>query len=244
MGYSYCRQVSFGGFSNSVFYIIVVNVVVFVFKIFFPELTSDWLSLIPLSVFPGFQLWRIFSYLFVHSDFSHILFNLIGLYFFGPPLENYLGSRRFWIYYFLCGAGSGVVSVFFYEFFDAGYVRIVGASGALFGILMGYGLLYPNSRVYLNFVFPVKAKWMVLIYGVLEFLAILSYMGGMRSRVASIAHLSGLLIGYLYLRGARDLKRFRSWYLGHKMKEVQRKRQKFKVFDGEKEPPFKAPTLH
>jgi membrane associated rhomboid family serine protease len=199
------------GMTQAVKYLIIANVVGFGLQLFLSRFIIPFFSLVPVLVFPGFQVWRVVSYMFLHGDFGHILFNMIGLFFFGPPLERYLGYKQFYVYYFLCGAGAGIACVPFYLLFGGGDTVIIGASGAIFGVLVGYGLLYPNSQILLWFVLPIKAKWLVLIFGVMEFFATVSYTRGAESGVASVAHLAGLVIGYLYLRKGYDLKRLVPW---------------------------------
>ncbi len=198
----------FGPLTNMVKYLIIANVALFVLEIFAGRAVFGLLSLVPSSVFPGMQVWRLCTYMFVHADFAHILFNMLMLWWFGSPLEQIWGERRFLIYYFLTGTGAGVVCVPFYIWAGAPNVPVVGASGALFGILMAFALIYPNARVYLMFLLPVKVKWLVLFFMVVEFTATASYVGGEMSSVAHVAHLSGAVIGYFYLRGLMDIRAF------------------------------------
>ncbi len=217
-------------------YIIIANVVVFGLSILSPELTRTWLSLIPVRLFFRFEIWRLATYLFVHADFSHLFFNMIGLFFFGPVLERTLGERRFWIYYFLCGCGSGVMAAAFYFLLGNGDANVIGASGAIFGIITAYGLLFPNNTILLNFLIPIKAKWLVLIYGAMELFATVQYAGGARSGIANIAHLSAIIIGYFYIRGIGD---FRKLIYKYRYRAAEQKRKKrFKVYDGTDRPTF------
>ena len=230
MTQAYSRGPSIYQGGRAVIYIIVANIAVFFLQILFPALTSDWLSLIPAKVLRG-QVWRLVTYMFMHGDFAHILFNMMGLFFFGPVLEKTFGYKRFLQFYFLCGCGAGAVSVLFYYGFGQESARVIGASGAIFGVLAAYGLLFPNSTVYLNFILPVKAKWLVLIYGALELIATMRYAGGGRSGIASIAHVSGMVIAYFYIRGFFDGKRL---WLRYKYWRADRERKKrFKVIDGD-----------
>jgi len=230
----YRRPVHYGGGGISLFgplteaakYLLIANVSVFVIQLFSDGFMIRWFALIPATVFPGVQLWRLFTYMFMHGDFAHILFNMLVLWWFGSPVEQRLGMRRFVFYYFLCGVGSGLVSVFFYLSFGGSHVPILGASGALMGMFMAFALLYPNAQVLLFFVVPVKAKWLVVFFVIMEFAATVSYTSGAVSGVANIAHLSGLLIGYFYLRRLDDLRsyylRARLKYLGAKSKPKDR----------------------
>jgi membrane associated rhomboid family serine protease len=195
----------FGGISPTVMYLIIANFVFFLFTMFAYDLIVGALALIPRDVFPGVQLWRPVTYMFLHHDFAHIFLNMLMLWWFGSPLEQIWGQKKFLKYYFITGIGAGLVCVPFYPP-DA---VIVGASGALFGILIAFALIYPNARVYLWFVLPIKVKYLVIAFAVIELTATMSYMGGeTASRVASIAHLSGMVIGYFYLRGFMDIRAF------------------------------------
>jgi len=232
MTQAYSRGPSIYQGGRGTLYIIVACVAAFFLQKLFPLLTTQWLSLIPAKALHG-QVWRLFTYMFMHGDFAHIFFNMMGLFFFGPVLERTFGHKRFLQFYFLCGVGAGAVSVFFYFSLGAADAHIIGASGAIFGVLAAYGILFPNSTVYLNFILPIKAKWLVLIYGAMELLATFQYAGGGRSGIASIAHLSGMVIAYFYIRGFFDGKRL---WLKYKYWRADRERKKhFKVIDGDRD---------
>jgi membrane associated rhomboid family serine protease len=178
---------------------------------------SGLLALYPLKVFPGAQAWRLGTYLFTHEGLSHILMNMLALWWFGSPLEMIWGRRKFLTYYLVCGIGAGLVCVPYYILLGQGQVPIVGASGAIFGLLAAFALVYPNSLIYVWFVIPIKAKWLVLILMAVEFMTTVQSGGG--SGVANIAHLSGGLIGYFYLRRLMDLKYY---YLRFRTRKTRR----------------------
>ncbi|MGH9397943.1 MAG: rhomboid family intramembrane serine protease [Terriglobia bacterium] len=167
---------------------------------YFPLKIAHWqlpyqvFGLTPYAVTHGLYLWQPFTYLFLHAGFFHIIFNLYVLWVFGPDVENAWGGRQFLFYYFLTGAGAGVVDVLIGP---SSGVMTIGCSGALFGVMLAYGVLFPNRIIY-YLVIPMKAKWFVAIMAVIEFVDLL---GSPNSGVSYIAHVSGLLIGYLYLRG-------------------------------------------
>ncbi len=169
------------------------------------------------SVF--FRPHQLVSYMFLHGDFTHILFNMFALWMFGSVLENHWGPKRFLIFYLLCGIGAGMLhlGVLYYENISVAETftqlplteqekwlynpnfRIntatLGASGSVFGCLAAFGYLFPNSLIYLYFFIPIKAKWFVIIYGAMEL-----YLGVRNSagdNVAHWAHLGGALIGFL-----------------------------------------------
>jgi membrane associated rhomboid family serine protease len=155
-------------------------------------------------------------------------------------LERYWGTRRFINYYFITGIGAGLCS---WLVSMDNTVPIVGASGAIYGLLLAYGVTYPNRIVYLNFLLPIKVKWLVLIMGAFAFL---SSLGGSRSDVANIAHLGGMLIGYFFLKGKSWVDRYR--YFNEQRQREQLKRQ-FEVYYGDvrrkvEQEKKKPPTIH
>ncbi len=106
-----------------------------------------------------FRIWQLFTYMFMHANWSHIIFNMFALWMFGYVLENYWGSRRFLVYYLVCGIGAGLCNLLV-----PGWGLTVGASGAVYGILLAFGMLFPEERIYLYFLMPIKAKWFVIGY--------------------------------------------------------------------------------
>ncbi len=159
------------------------------------EIPVKYLSLRPYMVLHRFYLWEPLTYLFLHGGFFHIFFNLFALWMFGSDLERTWGANKFARYYFLTGVGAGVLDVLLRPSSIAG---VIGCSGAIYGILLAYGVLFPERPVYLWMIIPIKAKWFVVFMGGIEFLAELS---GSAPGVSHLAHLGGMLIGFLYLRG-------------------------------------------
>lgn len=157
----------------------------------------EWLGLRPYDVIHNFYLWQLVTYLFLHGGWFHILFNLFALWMFGCDLEQLWGPRQFLFYFFLTGIGAGLFDVLLQP--NAGSITI-GNSGAVYGVLLAYGLLFPDRPIFLWLVIPIKAKWFVLLMGVIEFVSSLSTPG---SGIAHVAHLGGMLFGFLYLRGGR-----------------------------------------
>lgn len=168
-------------------------------------------ALIPKEFFGG-HVWTLVTYMFLHGGFSHILFNMLALWMFGSMLERVWGSKEFLKYYLLTGLGGGLC----YALFNMdSYVPTVGASGAIYGLLLAYAVLFPDNIIYIWFVIPVKAKYFAMIFGVIEFLA--SFNQG--SGVAHLAHLGGMLMGYGYLKWGR----LRYTAPGQRMREWKRK---------------------
>jgi len=146
---------------------------------------------------PGFltRPWTIVTYMFVHGGFMHVFMNMLALFFFGPPLEQKWGSRFFLRFYLVTGLGAAAFSVLLYSL--TGPTIMVGASGAIFGILVAFALNWPDAKIFLYFVFPVPAKWFVAALGAFT---LLSTVQGSADGVAHWAHLGGLVTGFVHLR--------------------------------------------
>lgn len=146
-----------------------------------------------------FAIWQPLTYMFMHSGFDHLLFNMFALWMFGYVLENLWGTKRFLIYYFACGLGAAAITL------ALGLGPTLGASGAVYGILLAFGMTFPEEQIYLYFLVPIKAKWFVIGYAAIEL-----FEGVFRSYdgIAHFAHLGGMLVGLLILllwrRKARD----------------------------------------
>jgi membrane associated rhomboid family serine protease len=140
-------------------------------------------------------LWQIVTYMFMHGSFWHLFFNMFALWMFGIELENVWGSKKFAIYYLLCGVGAAVANLFIAPLFSSPGPT-VGASGAVFGILVAFGYLFPDRYIYIYFFLPIKAKYFVLIYMGLE---LFSAVTAQNSNIAHVAHLGGAVVGIIYL---------------------------------------------
>ncbi|MFH2138688.1 MAG: rhomboid family intramembrane serine protease [Candidatus Omnitrophota bacterium] len=183
------------GFYGTVKVLVVVNVVIFVLLSLFNS--TNWIALfglIPSAVFFKFRIWQLVTYLFIHAGLWHLVLNMLMLWMFGSVIENIWGSKRFLQYYFFTGIGAGLCSVLFS--FGSPY-PIVGASGAIFGLLVAYALMFPDNIILLFFIFPMKMKHAAIVLAVINLLGALSSSG---SGIAYIAHLGGGVLGYLYLK--------------------------------------------
>ena len=183
---------------NVIFALLVANGIVFALQQVMPRPLLFNFALWPAGA-PGspFMPWQLISYGFLHGSVMHIAFNMFGLWMFGRELERLMGQKRFLTYYFTCVIGAGLVQLLVAEW-QGGLYPTVGASGGVFGILLAYGLTFPNRMVMLIFPpIPMKAKYFVLFYGLLEL-----YLGvsGSAPGVANFAHLGGMLFGFLLLR--------------------------------------------
>ncbi len=175
--------------------LIVINVVFFILIHRLPRV--PWLSLfaiVPRYVFVRFRLWQLVTYMFLHVGLWHLVVNMLMLWFFAPAIEARWGRRQFLFYYFFTGIGAGLCS-FIVAFRSS--IPVVGASGAIFGILVAYAIMFPESIILLFFIFPMKIKHAVLILIGINLLGVLS---SPNSGIAYFAHLGGALFGYLYLK--------------------------------------------
>ena len=218
-----------GGWTPAVKTLVIACTIGFLLSIFDqlsggPPVLSKF-ALVPFDVTQKYYLWQLATYIFLHGGFFHILFNMFGLYMFGSELEATWGTREFTKYFFLCGIGAGITSV---VVSPNSPIPIIGASGAIFGLLLAYGMLFPNRLIYLYMIIPIPAKWFVVIFGAITFLSALSVSN---SGVAYVAHLGGMIFGFIYLKGGRllpDLRhRYDRWHRN-------RLRRKFEVYYNER----------
>ncbi len=179
---------------TAVKHLLIINVLVFIGTIAlerkgFFGITN---ALALWSVQSGhFQLWQPLTYMFMHASIDHIFFNMFALWMFGCILENFWGTKRFLIYYLVCGLGAAAVNLLV-----APGGPTVGASGAVYGILLAFGMMFPNEQIYLYFLMPIKAKWFVIGYAAIElFEGVFHSMDG----IAHFAHLGGMLAGLLLI---------------------------------------------
>ncbi len=171
------------------------------------ELIYRWFGFIPASVLLDFWVWQPFTYMFIHSDnVFHVLFNMLVLWWFGADLEARWGGRFFLLYYVVCGVGAAflylaVVALYGLATGDSLPLRapVVGASGAVFGIMYAYGKLFGDRVIYFMMMFPMKARFFVMLIGGIEVLNLLS--SGFQSQTANLAHLGGLIVGFVFLYG-------------------------------------------
>jgi rhomboid family protein len=191
---------SFGGFHITpwVKRLLIANSGVFLLMVVVPPgvrmALVDWFSFQPQKVLT--QPWGMVTYMFLHGDFWHLLVNMLGLFFFGAPLEERWGSREFLKYYLICGLGGALFSFVFA--FNAG---VLGASGAVFGVMLAFAMNWPDALIYIFGIFPIKAKWLVGIFVVFNLLnAFISVRDGVSDRVAYFAHLGGFAVGWLYMK--------------------------------------------
>lgn len=153
----------------------------------------DQLVLYPTLSNVLYKPWQVVTYAFLHGSFGHILINMFILWMFGVQIENRWGARRFAIFYFVCVVGAAFTHVFFVS----QPIPTLGASGGVYGVLLAFGMMFPNQPIYLYFLFPIKAKWLVIGIGVIE---LWSGVSGAQTGVAHFAHLGGMVFGFLLIQ--------------------------------------------
>jgi membrane associated rhomboid family serine protease len=225
-----------GGITPVVKALIIANVAVFLAESLVGAEFFLPLALTPRDVVQRGELWQLVTYLFLHQGVFHILFNMLSLWMFGTDLERQWGSSFFARYYAVTGIGAGLTTVAVallpYPFALPMYAsNTVGASGAIFGLLLAYGLTFPDRPIYMYFLFQIPAKYFVIIVGAVALYSSLSSPG---SNVAHFAHLGGIVVGYIYLKAGRRVRfhpiaemkyRYTKWKIG-------RLRKKFDVHQG------------
>ena len=186
-------------FTEAIKILIGVNIIIFLLKIisqnpatpFFNPIV-DLFGLSSSTVWP--RIWQPFTYLFIHKDFLHVFFNMFVLWMFGSELESIWGRKAFLRYYFTTGVSAGFVWLML-NLSNANHT-LAGASGAVYGILLAFGMMFPNRTVYLYFLFPIKVKYLVMFLVATEFILSMST----TSDISHITHLSAVVIGFVYLR--------------------------------------------
>jgi membrane associated rhomboid family serine protease len=219
-------SMQFGGYIMSpwVKRLIIANGAVFLLTFAVPALIS-YLAFQPSAIL--LRPWSLLTYMFTHGGFFHLFFNLLALFFFGPPIESAWGSKEFIKYYLVCGLGGAALSFVF-----AFNSPIVGASAAVYGVMLAFAMMWPDLPIYIWGIFPVKAKWLVIVMGALSFF---SAFGGSADGVAHFAHLGGLAAGFLFIK--LDSK------TGNPVERMQKlfAKRKFKVVPGSPNPKPEPP---
>lgn len=231
-GSSYSYQFGPGSPSPAVKVLLITNVVAWLVNLIVPAMTLR-LGLSPQDVFTGFAVWQPVTYMFLHDTggFSHILFNMLALWMFGTELEQTWGTRFFTKYYFVTGIGAALSTLLLSLVSNGIYYSLtVGASGAIYGLLLAWAMYFPHRVILFWGIFPIPARIFVLIMGAIAFL---SSFGGPGGGIAHVAHLGGLVVGYLYLKSlrGRPLDELRYRWLRWRM---NRARSRFDVYSGGK----------
>ena len=201
-------------------HLLIINVLLYLATFTMNRFQIDLTDYLGLHFFKAseFRAYQLITYMFMHGNFEHLFFNMFALWMFGNTLENIWGSKRFLWFYMLCGVGAGlcqevvqyiqyVTTLAQYDSVNFGggqvismanylnMLNTVGASGAIYGLLLAFGMMFPNSMIYLYFFVPIKAKWFVIGYAVIELVS--GFIGG--GNVAHFAHLGGMLFGLILI---------------------------------------------
>lgn len=177
--------------------ILIINVILFAAK----ELAGSqfnldmYLDLSPIGT-PYFKPYQFITYMFMHANLSHIFFNMLGVYMFGSILENIWGSKRFLNFYILCGLGAAALQLGI-SYYNDQYTILLGASGALFGLLVAFAMMFPNTYLNIYFLIPVKAKYLVTAYGLFELVS--GFLNREGDNIGHFAHLGGLVVGVIIM---------------------------------------------
>ena len=188
--------------------LIIINIIVFIATLINREfMTTEFAVFYPTS--PFFHWWQVLTHMFMHGGFWHILFNMYTLWLFGSVVENIIGSKKFVLFYFLTGTLSGIASFFAYLFTGTNAI-LLGASGALYAVMLLFSVIYPRAVIYLFGIMPIRAPVLVIIY---FFMELFSQMGQYGGSVAHMTHLSGLVFAFLYCLIRLRIKPWRAWGL-------------------------------
>ncbi|MDP4173671.1 MAG: rhomboid family intramembrane serine protease [Bacteroidota bacterium] len=202
----YYRPTGLGGFSffpPVIKNLLIINIAVFlvnnlllgnviVDEVPASTIIDHYFALQPLG--HGFYVWQLITYQFMHAGFSHIFFNMLVLWMFGMEIENLWGSKKFLFYYLTCGVGGGLVHILFSPLFTGTLAATVGASGAIYGVMVAFAMMFPDRYIFLWFLIPIKAKYLIAFFVVLEFLSV-----GSMDFVARFAHIGGAVVGFIFI---------------------------------------------
>jgi membrane associated rhomboid family serine protease len=181
---------------NATMLLIAANILLFLLTYLYRGFVLNTLALVPAQVVVNRAWWQVVTYMFVHGGFGHLLFNMLALYMFGVPLERHLGSAEYLLFYFVTGIGAGLATLAVNWYSGMALIPVVGASGAIFGLLLAFASYFPDTRILFMFFLPLRAPVAVLVFAGIELVSLFS---GTRSGVAHLTHLAGLLFGWLYL---------------------------------------------
>src|SRR5215471_4928581 len=228
--YQYRRSSFSSYFPTGIKWLLISNTVVFLIWTLGPiGFQQDVLTYFALNKVISIRLvWQLFTYLFLHGSVMHLVFNMLALWMFGSPLESDWGRQRFLRYYFICGVGAGLFDLVLNLLLGGGRPTI-GASGAIYGVLLAFGVCYPEQTVLMNFLFPIKAKYMVAIYAAI---ALYSSLGSGNTGVSNIAHLGGMIVGFVYLKSRLPRTGIRMPDIGgaYRQWKLDRANRKFQVY--------------
>jgi membrane associated rhomboid family serine protease len=209
----YYRPSGMGGFTffpPMIKTLLIINVLVFFLQLIVQNLNfsgvpgwyymNRYFALNPLfgvdsaSQPANFQIWQLFTYQFMHADFTHILFNMFALWMFGMEIEHIMGSKKFLTFYLLCGVGAGLLQLFLSPLISGGLGYTIGASGAVYGVMIAFAMYFPDRYVFIYFLIPIKAKYLIAILVIFEFMSVQD-----PTLVAHLAHIGGAITGVIFI---------------------------------------------
>ncbi len=189
------------------------------------------LALVPSEVVQNFAIWEIATYVFLHAGITNVLWNMLALWMFGAELERTWGTRRFVTFYFACSVIAALTVIIAAYLFGGTHFPTVGSSGPIYGLLVAFGVLFPDQTILFGFLIPIKTKYFVMIIGGVIFLQSYMAISGGAGAVSVFASLGGLVGGYLLLRGQSLQTRVRNPLVsGYKTWKLRRAKKKFEVY--------------
>ena len=222
-----------GSVTRAVKGLLIANVCVFILQTFQHDMVYIF-GLSPIVVLGKLYVWQLFTYQFLHGGLFHLLFNMLALWMFGGDLERRWGKNFFLKYYFICAVGGGILNT---VFLPNQMVPSIGASGGIYGILLAYGLIYPDRTIYFYFLFPIRMRHFVMIIGAIS---LYSSIVATHSGIAHLTHLGGMAFGYVYLRWGNPWFWARFYFDQYRL---ARRKRRLRVISGGKDDDSE-PTLH
>jgi|ERR1017187_311011 membrane associated rhomboid family serine protease len=217
-------------FPPGVKWLLIGNIVIFVLTYLCPVQLQQHIMLVLAlwaeAAVKNLFVWQLVTYMFLHGGITHVLFNMLTLWFFGAQLERDWGTRRFLKYYFYCGIAAGVCVLVVNMLLGYWGTVTLGASGAIFGVLVAFAVMYPDQPVLMYFLFPIKAKYLVMIFVAVELL--LTF--GPNTGVSTIAHLGGAAFGFVYLKSRMPRLRLPDVGGAYAQWKLRRAKRKFQVY--------------
>lgn len=204
-------------FTDAIKFIISINFLIFILQ-YLSGMEDELFTIfgiVPSKTFGELMLWQPFTYLFFHGGIWHVLINMFVLWMFGSELEKFWGKKEFLRFFFITGIGSGLITILFSL---SSTNPVVGASGAIYGVLLAYGFMFPNRLVYLYFLIPIKVKYLVILIGTIAFF---SSLNPGNSNISHLTHLSGMVIGFIYLRSSINWNTINHFVI-HRKDEIKR----------------------
>jgi len=227
---SYYNRGSGRALTRGVKILLIANGLVYLLQQIVGPQMVEWLGCTPTKVLQDLAVYQLFTYMFLHGGFFHILINMFVLWMFGIEIERTWGTKQFFKYYFLTGIAGGIFTVALQPNFP---YPTIGASGAIYGLLVAYAVMFPNRTIYLYFLLPIKVKYAVIMFVIIEFLASMS---ATPDGIGHWAHLGGAVVGFIYLkidwRLRNFLRHFSPWYYWSRFKsrrgsqKLEKNRQK------------------